>query len=684
MKRSVTLPRRALALAVLVSCACGPKVDPGLTVLVAPANQPLVTDFVRFIGDDRLHLVASADPAKELKGRGGLVIALVQRDDCAECYRLDGDGKRLTVTGGLPLGLQYGLAHALETFGYRFTHPFRTKTPDTLAAAPTAALGQEYAPETKKRRGLHLHTLHPIEGLFSLWVPTDAHRDAALRILDFVIKNRGNFVQWAGLDDITDDAATRAAWAAHTQAITSVAHARGLKTGIGVELFGSGNLQNAFDLIDDTSVDPKPELVRRFHVLLDGVGFDTVNLSFGEFFGADPALFVERVNDAYDALQAVQPGTEMEALIHVGNAPPLRVTWQGTTQLYYFLVRYANPAITPWIHTVMYYDLYEDAGGAYLHDQFDEHRAFLEEKLKAGAPVGYFPEDAYWVAFDDCVPVFLPVYLRSRHLDLTRLNAVGHLDDHVLFSTGWEWGYWLTDALALRMTYGLPATWDAPVADLFAAWPQGAAVADLVRWLGEREHDALIGQRLAAYLAGRDQLMDAGRKLGIISQPDRVDPDAVLALSAADRAAFVTKTVQPLAAFAQDLTALSQELEALGLPADPWLDELRDGFAVTAARARFTAALYQGTVAHADTGADSGWLQKADAALADGQAVVARRRKALWWPDVKAILGDGPNPTFYKYGYLREANSLCFWNRERAQARNAVLHEGNVVPGCVL
>jgi hypothetical protein len=62
-------------------------------------------------------------------------------------------------------------------------------------------------------------------------------------------------------------------------------------------------------------------------------------------------------------------------------------------------------------------------------------------------------------------PTHTPVYLRSRHLDLTRLNAVGHLDDHVLFSTGWEWGYWLTDALALRMTYSLPATWDEPVAD---------------------------------------------------------------------------------------------------------------------------------------------------------------------------------------------------------------------------
>ncbi len=680
----MTLIGRALALASLLLCSCGPKIDPGLTILVAPAQEPLLSDFVRYIGDARLHLVATKDPAAELKARGGLVIAVTARGDCTECYRLDGDGQRLTVAGGAPLGLQYGLAHALETFGYRFTHPWHTFTPPELAAAPRGALGKEYAPETKKRRGLHLHTLHPIEALFDFWQPSDAHLESARRTLDFVIKNRGNFVQWAALDDITNDPAVRAAWAAHTAAITTTAHARGLSTGVALQLFGQSNLQNAFDLIDDASNDPKPEMTRRLHVLLDGTGFDTANLSFGEFFGADPALFVERVNDAYDALQAVQPGAELEATIHVGNSPELRVSYQGTTQLYYFLVRYANPAITPWIHSVMYYDLYEDAGGAYFHDTFDEHRAFLEDKVRTGAAVGYFPESGYWVAFDVCVPVFLPVYLRSRHLDLVRLRAVGALDDHVVFSTGWEWGYWLTDALTLRMTYTLPKTWDAPVQELISAWPQGPAVADLVRRLAEREHDALIGQRLAAYLAGRDQLMDAGRKLGIVSQPDRVDPDRVKTLSPAERAAFVTTTVEPLAAFADDLTALAKELEALGLPADPWLDELGDGFAVTAARARFVSALYRGAVAAADTGSDAGWLAKADVALDDAKALVARRRRALWWPDVKAIAGEGPNPTFYKYGYLREANSLCFWNRERAQARNAVLQEGNLVAGCVL
>jgi len=108
--------------------------------------------------------------------------------------------------------------------------------------------------------------------------------------------------------------------------------------------------------------------------------------------------------------------------------------------------------------------------------------------------------------------------------------------------------------------------------------------------------------------------------------------------------------------------------------------ELKDGVQVTAARVRFIHALYAATL-----DGDAGWLEKADAEWARGKELVSRRRRALWDPDPRTILGDHVvNPTFYQYGYLREANTLCFWERERAQARNVVLGAGISVPGCVL
>lgn len=678
--------RRATSLLLLLLLvSCGPRVESGVTILATSETAALISDSIAFIGDARLHLVIAADPAKERTSRGGAVIALTTRGDCTECYRLDGDGTRLLVTGGAPLGLQYGLAHALEAFGYRFLHPWKTKLPDQFLTPDASLLGHDFAPAMTKRRGLHLHTLHPIEALYDLWVPGAANLEGAKRTIDFVIKNRGNYVQWCALDDITNSPAAAAAWQTHTRAIIDFAHARGVKVGAAIQLFGMSNLQNAFDLVDDTAGDTRPEMERRLHVLLDATPFDALNLSFGEFFGADPARFVTEVDLAYAAMQAVKPGVEVMATIHVGNYANLRVTYMNETQLYYFLVRYVNPAIVPWVHTTMYYNLYEDTGGAYLHEQFDEHRAYLEQRLAAGQPAGYFPESAYWIAFDNSLPTYLPLYVRSRHLDLANLAKVGTLEDHVLFSSGWEWGYWLNDVATLRMNFTRPAAWDEPVREVFRAWGEpGAKVADLVVRLGEVQHRALIEQRLAAYLAGRDQIIDVGDQRGIFSQPDRPELSELAAMTPAARADFVTRRLEPMRAFADDLTALEGELEALSLPADAWLDEQRDGFAITAARARYIHAIYAATVEYAQSGGDGGWLAKADAELDKAKVIVARRRNALWDPDPKSILRNNDNPTFYKYGYLREADSLCFWSRERAQARQLILQTGDTIPGCVL
>lgn len=677
--------RRAWWVVVALALAGCKVKEPGLTVLVTAEDEALVRDGLAFLGDPRVHTVVVTSPAKALLERDGVVVALSDSDACDECYRLEGAGTLLHARGGGPLGRQYALWHALEALGYRFPHPRYTKVPTEFAAAPAGVLGKDFSPEVKKRRGLHLHTLHPIETLYDFWVPGEANLEGGKRAIDFLIKNRGNYLQWCALDDIQKDASLVERWKAHTRALTDFAHAHGVHTGVALQLFGQSNLQNAFDLIDDTSGDPVPEMERRLHLLLDGTGFDTLNLSFGEFFGAEPARFVAEVDSAFAAVQRVQPGAELTATIHVGNYDNLRVTYMGQRQLYYFLIRYANPAIVPWVHTTMFFNLYEDAGLAYLHEQFDEHRDYLEGRLRAGQPVGYFPESAYWVAFDINIPAFLPLYVRSRHLDLARLQQVAPVEDHVLFSSGWEWGYWLTDATTLRMNYTRPEKWEDAVADVYAGWgATGATATELVRRLGEAQHRALIVERLAAYLASRDQLIDAGDRLGIFSQPDRPEFSEVVAMTPADRDAFRARVVDKLKAHADELAALATEAEALPSE-DPVMVELRDGVQVTAARVRFIHALYAATVAFAANGDDAGWLAKAEAEWALGKDLVARRRRALWDPDPRTILGDDVvNPTFYQYGYLREANTLCFWERERAQARNVVLGAGISVPGCVL
>ena len=117
---------------------------------------------------------------------------------------------------------------------------------------------------------------------------------------------------------------------------------------------------------------------------------------------------------------------------------------------------------------------------------------------------------------------------------------------------------------------------------------------------------------------------------------------------------------------------------------DPWFSEVRDGVVIDAERVRFIVSLYRAVVAHGDGMPVSGLFATAEAALADAENVVAHRRAHLHDPNPTRLLVDEDNSTVYKYGYLKEADTLCYWQRELAQTRHTVLGSDDSIPGCVL
>ena len=684
----------------LLSLACSQKPPETLTI-VAPAElDEALTVFVHQLDDPRVLLETGEDGAAAGELAQGLVVTVTLGDRCPECYILRADGLELQVEGGGLLGAQYGLAHLLERLGYRFPHPFSTRVPATLPAgldAEDPALVRDYAPEMALR-GIHLHTLHPIEGLFGFWVEPPAGlgegEDFTVQgrteaVIDWVVKNRGNHLQWVSLDDIEEDPELHADWKERTTAINEAAHARGLSTGLGIQLFGSGNLQQAFDLLDDPS-DVKgwdAAFAERLG-LVTGAGFDIYDLSFGEFFGEEPETFLAAVNGAYAALQEAEEGAQMSAVVHVGDSEDQHVTYKGEDLIYYMLVKYADPGIIPHVHSVMFYNLYADAGGAYHHEDFSEHRQMILDELQAGQRVAYFPETAYWVAFDDSVPQYLPLYVRSRHRDLAGLRAeadtlgIDRLQEHVLFSTGWEWGYWQNDVMSLRMSYALPEDWG----DLYRDWwavegDDGRDLAESIVALAEAQQRAHIEGRAAAYLASRDAVMDVGYAAGIVAAPDRIELAVLASLPEAEQQAFADGTLAVLASYEAEVAAVYQQLvlnPVLGR--DPFAVEVRDGVEIDLLRARFVLALYRAVLAPDP----AEQLALADAALLQATAVVARRHADLHDP-LGATLVDPavPNPTIYDYGYLARADELCFWQRERVLAARALEGSTEAIPACI-
>jgi hypothetical protein len=669
----------AVLASLLCLAACGDNIGGNISVRAPAAWAAVFDDFVALT--DR--------PGLAIGDGGEFHIEVVE--DAAlppEGYRIDraaGDGDTVgwTVSASDVLGAQYGVAAALENLGFRFRHPFDTYAPREPADRG-AEVGIVHAPQVRVR-GLQLHTLHPIEGYFAFWEPSAGSTNDAHRIIDWLVKNRGNYLQWVALDNIMDPAQYEP-WQVFTRELIDYAHARGVRVGLNIQLFGKSNLQLAFDLSDDDTVPLADSVAQRLPLFVMVLPFDVYDLSFGEFFNSEPQKFIDSTNEVARQLREQAPASEMHAVVHVGATQ--RVQYMDRDLLYYFLVQYADPTIIPDIHTVMFYNLVDDAGGAYQHDNFDEHRDYLVDRMCAGQRVAYFPETAYWVAFDDSVPMYLPLYVYSRWTDLRYLAdaaavpGCSPLDEHLLFSTGWEWGYWLNDVASLHASYELPATPQDLIADAYAP-DLGDQGARFVAKLMDAQKQALIDQRLIGYLVGRDVAIDAGDMLDppIISQPDRITFDDVVA----------DPTLEPelkaklalLEQYVQTLESLEDELGRLELPNSRWSREIADGVALDRMRARFVLASYRTVLAHLDGTSDPGEAELAESLLAEARARVAARHADLHDTHRRRLVDKTPNHTFYQFGYLYMADTLCYWQREHDQVA-AALGDSSIVPNSCL
>ncbi len=660
----------AVAVLLLLAACSGDDLRGNITIVSDPQWEPALRELALLTPYSGLSV--GTDP-----GDGYQIVVTDDASIPLEGYRLVAEGDTLLVRAHDVLGAQYGVTAALETLGFRFRHPFDPYIPRIPVVGGID--GQLHQPDIRVR-GIQLHTLHPIEGYFAFWEPSPGSTNDAHRIIDWVVKNRGNFLQWVPLDNIQKPE-NHAAWQPFQRELIDYAHARGIRVGINIQIYGASNLQNAYDLVDEETMPVGPQIAERLPPITKDLPFDVYTLSFGEFFNADSQGFIDAINEVRRQLKAAAPQAETHALIHVGDKQ--KVQFMGEELIYYFLVKFADAEIIPNVHTVMFYNLFEDAGGAYHHDNFIDHRLFLQEKMCAGERVAYQPETAYWVAFDNSVPQFYPLYVHSRLLDLEMLQRpegpCGTLDQHYLFSTGWEWGYWLNDVTSLRASYELMTPANAIAAEL--APDLGLEAAGLVTRMMEVQHERVLLGRLTGYLVGRDAVIDIGRAVDIVSQPDRVTFDQLVAGLGRDEVIFM---LFQLRRYADELDELDEQLAKLELRDSRWSRELTDSFAINRLRARFVLATYEATLAHldGDPAMAATRFGHAEELLARARTVVARRHGDLHDTHGRRLLDKTANQTFYQFGYLFFADNLCYWDREMVQVGGVLGSTSAVPPSC--
>lgn len=622
-------------------------------------------------------------------------------------------GLHITVHGR-QRGLLYGTYAALERLGYRFWHPLKPYIPAqvTLPAAGTVQEAPDYP-----SRGFTHHTMHPLEMAHVLngWGPAGPQDRAGWEqllpewesYLEWLIANRQNEMEWVLLEKAGWQTFARSRERqARLRRLVELGHAWQLRIGIDAPL--ALEQQNGWRLIPRTG--QADDELRQLDANLDwlaatGVDFLSTELGTSEFTHGGSEGILRWLNAATDHL--ARKGLPFYSKIHISSGQTVKDFRDPQTEAplnVNFLPYYADPRLGVMAHTVQFYGL-DDPAPTYGHQDFSDMHRFM--RMTSGKrPMLWYPETAYWVNFDIHVPLFLPVYARQRVHDLRLLHAEKlDLQGQILFSSGWENGYWLNDVLAGRAAWNTRADQDdagalrAQLQDTFA--PYGPAAAELVELLQdtmEAQHRLLIlGQTGAkppadvslrngiAYLAGQDtwsQLAGLIRSAGLSgyqTQPERLEFEALRHDPAALR--LYRREIAPLleainVSFA-DLAHRADLLSAK-VPAElqDWYAELRNGLTLDHLRAEL---VYQLMEAAADKAL--GLRDSARARLKDGLNLLAEAEAvetdqvAQYRADPARIAGWGaPNPTAYRYGYLWPARELFFWKRDWLQVATDNYH----------
>jgi hypothetical protein len=344
------------------------------------------------------------------------------------------------------------------------------------------------------------------------------------------------------------------------------------------------------------------------------------------------------------------------------------------------------------VHSVMCYSLTEAHAPVYGN----ENLRFMWQALKRHVPVHetwYFPESAYWVTFDNSVPLMLLPYLSARLEDIDSCQSV-KAAGHVTFSSGWEWLYWLNDWSIARWSWRITTsdgtseeTW--PM-QYFAGIFQSDDLDSLMR-ATRREQDAFLKDtNLLRFVVAQQTLDEVPPKFAKPFEPTpdwrydwlwkKAPPEKLDSIE--------DHELPPLLAYHDSTMAKAERTEALyrvlrvargwdGTVRDTLMNEYLRGLRVNALRAKhrwYTISYLIGErreklgLLQANERYHADYLLKArDLRFRAQKLVEAQEAIYRYDPDHQNL--KRKSKTAYHFGYLYTTLDLHFWKREEEQVR---------------
>lgn len=553
-------------------------------------------------------------------------------------------------------GLQFGLYGFLQDqLGFRFYHPRESVIPHYGKKWPLSGSLTYTARPVFHKRGFHLHTTHPLE-------LTEAFHGTGFsgglkeirEYIDWLCRNGQNYFDFTLMRRVDLDT-----WPRYAAAFVDYAHQRGLL--VGLELSLHMVQQQVFQLIKypHHSLSSFKNQINRNLEKLFQARWDFLNLDLttAEFFGGMDRQktrlkyhLVRRIRDVHGAQVLLRKHVVNEEN-HVGQIS--RVMDVTAPEDHYIGIL---------LHTVMFYSLTDSLAPVYENRDFSHVlRDLVKENQRR--ETWYYPESAYWITFDNSVPMLLLPYLKARHADIRTCDSLG-IPNHVTFSSGWEWGYWLVDWCIARWSWKVNdalRTHAEPLQLLF-----GPETTNHIMHAEELQAYYMKALNLMRYLCPLQTIDELPRFLRKQFQPRPAwEPRALSRANGAIRKE-VELVADQLDTFGLKLKALA---DSLNLIPQKLLSELADALTVTALRAAHRAQTLRALLNRKKDRAHTlAHLKRASDIRRQAQNIVYRR-ETFYRYSLADLARPHPSPTAYPYGYLWPVHTLHFWLREEEQIR---------------
>jgi len=334
-------------------------------------------------------------------------------------------------------------------------------------------------------------------------------------------------------------------------------------------------------------------------------------------------------------------------------------------------------------HTLMFYDLFRPAP-VYGNENFNFMYDFMASEYTK-RELWHFPESAWWLTFDNQIPLYLPITIEARDRDIQGIAYMlsGKLIGHHTFGSGHEWGYWQNEYCSLRLANDIHYRYTDCLSDIVS--PMGKASTEvksvMMDLIAFEERDFIYGDILR-YLVGSDPETEAAYSVGVVFHELPPSPAEILSWDEDLANDFDYRIKPQLQRMETDYMALLARMDAVAelVPEKglPWFNEIHDGLEITALRARHQHQAYGAAVtfrrSQLERSADLANAAKDLLAAAKETTqtvlkVVAKREQGYRYKPIERSIGGGPegkddenwstypfrvhNRTHYAYYYTR-------------------------------